>query len=75
MGITDTIKNRVEKMSKDIEIPVEVMRETEKAYQVYDGIQEVWMPKSLIKDYTEEKDGSISSIFVSEYIAIEKGFI
>lgn len=76
MDITRSIKDRVDKvMSKDIEIAIEVLRETEKAYLVFDGKREEWVPKSLVKDYTEENDGSISSIFLSEYIAEQKGFI
>ena len=62
-------------MSKDIEITVDILRETDKAYLVFDGKLEEWVPKSLIKDYVEEQDGSISSIFLSEYIAEQKGFI
>lgn len=62
-------------MTKDIEIEVEVRLETDKALKVFDGKTEVWIPKSQIKDQCEDKDGNITSIFITEWLATEKGFI
>lgn len=59
---------------KDVEIAVEVQAETPKALLVNDGINEVWIPRSQIKDQCEEK-GVISSIFITEWLAKEKGLI
>lgn len=59
---------------KDVEIAVEVRGETEKALLVYDGKTEAWVPKSQIKDQCEDK-GQITSIFVTEWLAEEKGFL
>jgi hypothetical protein len=59
---------------KDIEIAVEVRMETEKALKIFDGKTECWIPKSQIKDQCEEK-GQITSIFITEWLASEKGLI
>ena len=59
---------------KDIEIAVEVRAETAKALLIFDGKTEVWIPKSQIKDQCEEK-GVITSIFITEWLANEKGLI
>ena len=57
-----------------IEIEVEVVAETPKAMLVNDGKKEVWIPRSQIKDYCEEK-GKVTSIFITEWLATEKGLI
>ncbi len=65
-------------MSKDIEIAVEVRAETPKALLIFDGKTEVWIPKSQIKDQCEEKGlfgTKITSIFITEWLATEKGLI
>lgn len=65
-------------MTKDIEIAVEVRVETAKALLIFDGKTEVWIPKSQIRDQCEERDlmgTKITSIFVSEWLAGEKGLI
>ena len=62
----------------DIEIPVEVRAETPKALLVFDGVKEVWIPKSQIKDQCEEQGlfgTKITSIFITEWLAGEKGLI
>ena len=56
---------------KTVEIECEVKRETDKAKLIFDGKREVWIPKSMISDETE--DGS--SIFIPEWLAIEKGLV
>jgi len=61
-------------MSNDIEIAVEVRGETDKALKVFDGKVEVWIPKSNISDECEDK-GRIVSIFIPEWLALEKGLI
>lgn len=57
-----------------IEIAVDVVAETQKAMLVNDGKQDVWIPRSQIKDYCEEK-GKVTSIFITEWLATEKGLI
>lgn len=65
----------------DIEIAVEQITETHKgsddigARLVTDGDIEVWIPKSCINDYSENRDGDLETIFISEYLATEKGLI
>jgi len=57
-----------------VEIAVEQIAETKMAYLFSDGVKEVWIPKSQIEDYCEEK-GKLTSIFISEWMANEKGLI
>ena len=59
----------------DIEISVEVRAKTPKAWLCYDGLTETWVPVSQINDYTVEKDGTVTSIFISEWLAEQKGFV
>lgn len=59
---------------KDIEIAVEVRAETPKALLVFDGKTEVWIPKSQIHDQGEDK-GQITSIFITEWLATQKGLL
>lgn len=61
-------------MSKDIEIAVDVRGETDKALKVFDGKTECWIPRSKISDECEDK-GRIVSIFIPEWLALEKGLI
>ena len=56
--------------NKEIEIAVEVMAESDKAYRLYDGNVTEWQ----ISDYCET-DGKIESVFIPEWLALEKGFI
>lgn len=58
----------------DIEIACEVLRETPKAYLIFDGKVTVWVPKSQILDQCPP-EGTPTSIFISEWLAKEKGFI
>lgn len=60
---------------QEVEIACEVRRETERAFLIFDGKAEVWIPKSQITDQGEDSQGRITSIFVSEWLATEKGLI
>lgn len=62
-------------MTKDVEIEVEVRAETAKAILVFDGRTEVWIPRSQIRDQCENDLGAITSIFISEWLATEKGLL
>ena len=59
-------------MSLLIEIDVVVRAETDRALLVFDGSTEAWIPKSQVVDQCEEK-GQITSIFISEWLATQKG--
>lgn len=62
--------------TKDIEIEVEVRVNTAKALLVFNGTTECWIPKSQITDFTgsgDAPDMSTTSIFISEWLATEKG--
>lgn len=66
------------KQNADIEIAVRVLRTTEKAVQVdFGGKELVWVPRSQINDWgpgTGELEGA-ESIFIPEWLAMEKGMI
>lgn len=65
-------------MTRDVEIACEVRVETDKALLIFDGTKEVWIPKSQILDQCEEPGmfgSKITSIFISEWLAGEKGLI
>lgn len=65
-------------MTRDVEIACEVRVETDKALLIFDGTKEVWIPKSQIRDQCEEPGmfgSKIISIFISEWLAGEKGLI
>ena len=61
-------------MAKQVEIEVKVLSATEKALLVFDGKRQAWIPRSQITDHCCEQ-GQITSIFISEWLAGEKGFI
>ncbi len=50
-------------------------RETSLALLVFDGTREVWVPKSQISDYGEDRQGNTTSIFIPEWLAEEKDLI
>ncbi len=60
-------------MSKNhdiIEIAGELRRETEKAYLLFDGTREAWLPKASCE--WDEKDKTMQ---MPEWLALEKGLI
>lgn len=60
----------------DIEIDVDVIHSTDKDLLADNGNgKEVWAPKSWVSDYCEERDGTITSIFMAEWRACEKGLV
>lgn len=58
----------------DIEIAVEVRVRTPKAFLIYDGKKECWIPRSQISDYSGEED-SPETIFIPEWLAMKKELI
>lgn len=59
---------------RQVEIECEVLAETEKAILIFDGKREVWIAKSMISDGCEEA-GETKSIFIPEWLAIEKRLV
>lgn len=49
-----------------VEIEVDVLRETDMAWQVFDGLTEAWLPKSLV-----ERHGS--HFMLPKWLADERG--
>lgn len=65
-------------MSKEVELEITVKAVTERALLVTtDGDNEAWIPKSQITDYSgsENLDARVTSIFISEWLATEKGLV
>lgn len=64
--------------SADVELEVKVRAVTEKAIQVsVDGSTWMWVPKSQVSDYagSEDLDQNVTSIFVPQWLAEEKGLV
>lgn len=62
----------------DVEIACVVKRVTEKAILINHGaLEEVWIPKSQITDFAPDGDlgYKTTSIFISEWLATEKGIL
>jgi len=60
-----------------VEFCGELRHETDKAYLVYDGADEVWIPKSQCLD-VQQIGGTLSSDYeftIPEWLAEEKGVI
>lgn len=52
-----------------IEIEAKLRRETDKAFLLYDGKKEVWVPRAQVED---NDDGTFS---MPEWLALDKGLI
>jgi len=52
-----------------VDIAAELRRETDKALLLFDGTQEVWVPKSQVEN---NDDGTFA---MPEWLAFEKGFL
>ena len=52
-----------------IDIAAELRHETERAYLIFDGVKEVWVPKSLAE---QNDDGTFT---IREWFAKDKGLI
>jgi hypothetical protein len=68
------------KQAAEIEIAVVVRRVTDRAILVNFGVKdEVWLPKSQISDWCDGPDDSpgygTTSVFIPEWLAIEKGMV
>jgi hypothetical protein len=53
-----------------VDIAAEIKGETDKAYRIFDGTREEWVPKSQVE--YNETDGTFA---MPEWLAKEKGFI
>lgn len=55
----------------------ELIRETEAAYLINDGHEDIWLPKSQMEDEElDVKDGVVYLHFcIPEWLALEKGMI
>lgn len=57
-----------------VEIAVEVRLRTPKAFKIFDGKTECWIPRSQISDYSGDEE-SPETIFIPEWLATKKGLI
>jgi hypothetical protein len=51
------------------DMAAEIRRETDKAWLLFDGTKEAWVPKSQVED---NKDGTFT---MPEWLAKDKGFV
>ena len=60
---------------KEVELWLEVVKYTEKAFYLSDGSKEAWVPKSQLR-YTEKPlEGDAIAFIMPEWIAVDKGFV
>ena len=52
-----------------VEIEVEIVKETDMAYLVSDGKQEMWLPKSQIDESGFLDEGEVEIITIPEWLA------
>lgn len=57
-----------------VEIPCEQIGATRDALKITDGTKEVWLPKSQITE-KEYDDGELVTIYIPEWLAIEKELV
>ena len=62
-------------MSEEVEIEGEVIASTDNAILFQSELEQDWVPKSQVKDYCGESVEKAESIFLPEWMALEKGFI
>lgn len=53
-----------------VDIAGELRRETDKAFLIFDGTKEVWLPKALV-----EHDAAEGTFAMPEWLALDKGLI
>ena len=63
-----------EQSKEMVDIFVDIIRETEKALLVTDGVIETWLPKSQIEIIETYKDNG-ADIELPEWLAIDKGLV
>lgn len=61
--------------TEQVEVTCFVKVETDAAYLINDGKNEVWIPKSQVTDSSEDNKGNIMSIFIPLWLATEKGLV
>lgn len=64
-------------MGEPVEFCGEIKWETERAFMVYDGTNEIWIPKSKVisKRRVSTSDGGDFIFEIPEWMAREKGII
>ena len=60
---------------EEMELTVHVLDETEKAYKVFDGDTEAWIPKSLIVLVSPTANVNVINIVIPEWLAEKKGLV
>ncbi len=59
----------------EIEIDVEFIHETDLAALFETGVGKKWIPKSVIKDQSDDELCDCDSIFIPEWFALDEGLI
>ena len=58
-----------------LEFEIEIIRETDKAILISDGMAQEWIPKSQLEDDPEKQANGLYFIIIPEWLAIDKGLI
>lgn len=53
-----------------VDIAADLRHETERAFLIFDGTKEVWLPKSMVEH--DPRDGTFA---MPEWLAMDKGLI
>lgn len=60
--------------SDTVELELDLKHETEDAYLVSDGDEDVWLPKSLVRS-VDELEGDTVLITIPEWLAKDRGLV
>ncbi len=60
---------------KHVEVECSVVRETDHAWLIDNGSHQVWVPTSQISETDEDTAGKVISVYLPEWLAIEKGLV
>jgi len=61
--------------NNDVDFYGELRHKTTMAYLVFDGDNEIWIPKSLVKELRRIGKGDDYEFTIPEWLAIDKGII
>lgn len=61
-------------MAKDnlVDIEVEILSETDKAWRVHDGVRAVWVPKSQVEIELTHGSNRLVVLTMPEWLAVDK---
>jgi len=64
----------IDRDRETVEVFGEIRKETDKAMLLFDGVREVWIPKSMI-EYSDTNKYGQTLVEIPEWLAYDKGLI